>query len=88
MLAYIVLILGNILSQIPGILPYSQPEIADMSAIMINPSAFAFSIWGVIYALITGFVVYQALPSSWVPGRNDDLIFNKIGFVFMVNLII
>ena len=55
---------------------------------MITPAGFAFAIWGVIYALITGFVVYQALPTTWVPDRNDDLIFNKIGFVFMANLLI
>ena len=32
------------------------------------------------------FAIYQALPSSWVPDRNDQLIFGDIGFVFFANV--
>jgi hypothetical protein len=34
-----------------------------------------------------GFVVYQALPDDWAPGRNDELIFNKISYAFLFNMI-
>ena len=34
-----------------------------------------------------GFVVYQALPGAWVEGRNDELIFNKMSYAFLINMI-
>lgn len=33
------------------------------------------------------FTVYQALPDAWVPGRNNDLIYGKISWAFMVNML-
>ena len=53
--AYLVLIAANGLS---NLMPISQPEISDLSDALITPAGFAFAIWGVIYLLITGFVVY------------------------------
>jgi len=49
---------------------------------------WAFAIWGIIYLLLTIFVVYQALPASVATGRNDDLIFNKIGWLLPVNFLL
>ena len=54
----------------------------------LSPAGWAFSIWFIIYALIILFAVYQALPADRVPNRPDDLIFNRIGPVFMFNLLI
>ena len=51
----------------------------------LNPTALTFSIWGIIYSCIIIFVVYQALPADMVPNRPDDLIFNRIGYVFVLN---
>jgi hypothetical protein len=31
--------------------------------------------------------MYQALPDAWVPGRNNDLIYGKISWAFMVNML-
>lgn len=39
-----------------------------------------------IYVLIGGFVVYQALPDRCVPDRNNDLFFNKIHYLFAANM--
>ena len=60
-----------------AILTYWDPK--------FGPAEWAFSIWGVIYGLISIFVVYQALPDSLVPDRNNDLIFTDINFWFFVN---
>ena len=38
-------------------------------------------------SLIT-FTIYQALPSSLVPKRNDSLIFDEIGHYFFANMIL
>ena len=35
--------------------------------------------------LLTIFVVYQALPDSVAPERNNDLIFNKLGYLPIIN---
>jgi len=34
------------------------------------------------------FVIYQALPASSAPGRNNQLIFRDIGYWFPVNMIL
>merc|ERR1712046_175788 len=53
---------------------------------VVSPASAAFAIWGLIYTLMIIFVVYQALPASWVPGRDDDLIFKQIGWIFPINM--
>ena len=54
----------------------------------ISPDGWAFSIWGIIYGSLAAFVIYQALPGSWVPSRNDKLIFEDIGYNFILNIIL
>jgi hypothetical protein len=72
----------------PVIMPASLSEITDAVDSLIAPAGYAFSIWGLIYSLLGVFVIYQALPSSWVPDRNDQLIYYDIGWVFPVNMVI
>ena len=50
------------------------------------PAGWAFAIWGIIYTFITIFVVYQSLPPGVLNKRNDDLIFDKIGYLFSINM--
>jgi len=52
------------------------------------PAGWAFSIWGIIFSLLGVFTVYQALPTSWVPGRNNTLIFEDIGYQFFINMMV
>lgn len=54
---------------------------------LISPAGWAFSIWGVIYSLLAGFTVYQAIPGAWISNRNDDLIFNWITYAWWINMI-
>ena len=56
--------------------------------ILLQPAGYAFSIWFVIYSLCLVFVVYQALPDAWVQSRNNELIFDKIGWLFFANMIL
>jgi translocator protein len=39
-------------------------EISDQYNTLITPAGYVFAIWGIIYALLAAFVVYQALPSK------------------------
>jgi len=56
---------------------------ADVSAAfptLITPAGFTFSIWGVIYALLAAFVIFQFLPRH----RQDP--FNKqVGYFFILS---
>ena len=55
----------------------TSADVSDMYPTLITPAGFTFAIWGVIYALLLLFVVYQALP------RNRDKPFlSKIGLFF------
>ena len=64
-----------------------QTNIDNNTDTLVNPATWAFSIWGPIYALTTLFWGYQALPDSWVPDRNDNLLYqNGIGWTFVANM--
>jgi hypothetical protein len=67
---------------------YTPVEITDQWNLRISPSGYAFSIWGIIYTLLLVFTVYQGLPQEWVPARNNELIFDQIGYVFAANCIL
>ena len=58
------------------VMPKSLPEITADWDPRIDPATYAFSIWGLIYSLLGVFTVYQALPDSIVPSRNNELIFD------------
>ena len=74
---------------------YFMPEsLADVTAywnLPVDPAGWAFSIWGLIYTLLGFFTFYQAIPSGWIEHlggkRNDDMIFNKMNFIFLFNMI-
>jgi len=54
----------------------------------LSAASYAFAIWAVIYFLLAIFSVYQALPGGWVKSRNDDFIFNKIGWLWSINMLL
>ena len=58
----------------------SQAEISDGIPVLFTPAGFAFSIWGVIYLSLLGFVVYQAHPR-----RRGDEALQRIGYWFVAS---
>ena len=56
--------------------------------IKFHPAPYAFAIWAFIYTFLLIFVVYQALPSSMVTGRNDHFIYTEIGYWFLANMML
>ncbi len=42
----------------------STGEVSDTYPTLFTPAGYTFSVWGVIYLLLAGFVIYQALPRS------------------------
>jgi len=61
--------------------------IGDELDIKFQVKGWALVIWAPIYACVGTFTVYQALPSSWVKTRNNDLIYQQIGWMFPVNML-
>ncbi len=50
--------------------------ISDSFEVVFVPAGYVFSIWGVIYLLLAGFTVYQALP-----GQRENELMRRIGFL-------
>jgi translocator protein len=55
--------------------------------VLIAPAGYAFAIWGLIYSLIFGFVIYQALPGP--ASKNKGLLYGSSGFnyLFAINML-
>jgi translocator protein len=84
--AFLICIAMNASSQ--SFMEYSLRDITDEWQNMIAPSSFAFSIWGVIYTLLGGFLVYQSMPSFWIPDRNDHMIYIQMNLMFALNMLL
>ncbi len=62
----------NVLSNVLPLNGRTAGEISDALPSFFTPAGYTFSIWGVIYAALIGFTIYQALPaqrSNWLIGR-------------------
>jgi translocator protein len=55
-------------------------EISDSIPILFVPAGYVFAIWGLIYLALTGFVVYQALPS-----QRENPRLRRIGYWFALS---
>ena len=67
----------------------SLPAITDEWDIKVAPAGWAFSIWGVIYTLLGGFVYYQSHSNTEIPGGIDEaVIYGQVGRLFAVNMMI
>jgi hypothetical protein len=55
-------------------------QISDRFQIFFKPAGFAFSIWGIIYLGLFGFIMFQALPS-----QKTKKLMDKIGLFFVLS---
>jgi benzodiazapine receptor len=62
--AFILTIVVNGLASSVTLNGRTTAEVSDLYATLVTPAGYVFSIWGVIYALLLVFTVYQALPSQ------------------------
>ncbi|MGB9659967.1 MAG: tryptophan-rich sensory protein [Nitrososphaerales archaeon] len=76
------MIVVNALANILPLNGKTTAEISDSYLNLFTPSGYAFSIWGLIYALLLIFAVYQALPS-----QREKTFLHKIGFFFVLSCI-
>lgn len=72
-LAVLALLAVNALANALPLNGQSTGEISDRFQVYFVPAGYVFSIWGVIYAGLIAFAVYQALPSQRDNFRLQDI---------------
>ncbi|PZD79314.1 tryptophan-rich sensory protein [Mesonia sp. K7] len=81
-LAFIAMIIFNYLSN-KGLINHTTiGEVSQKLENLFTPASYAFSIWGFIYVLLLGFVVYQS-RSLFVTVRDDVFIMKTGGWFFL-----
>ncbi|WP_066223514.1 hypothetical protein [Formosa haliotis] len=84
-LSFIGMVILNYLSN-TGILNNTTiGEVSKHYTTLFTPASYAFSIWGLIYVLVLGFVIYQG-RSLFVTVRDDDFVL-KTGWWFVLSCI-
>lgn len=80
------LVLVLVVNYLANALPIAGRTPADVSAMfptLFTPAGYTFAIWGIIYLLLIGFVVYQA--SFW--NKETPAFFQKIGWLFVLSCV-
>lgn len=60
-------------------------SLSDTIRSLFTPAGYAFSIWGLIYLFLLGYVIYQG-RSLFLKVKNDDFV-ERIGFWFFISCI-
>ena len=78
-LAYIAMVVVNVLANSLPINGRATGEISDAYANLFAPAGITFAIWGLIYLLLAGYLIYQ------VSSRNDkrEALYSKVNLLFI-----
>ncbi|MCK7591433.1 tryptophan-rich sensory protein [Subsaxibacter sp. CAU 1640] len=82
-IALVSTIIINYLSNTGAINNTTIGEVSNNIDSRFTPAGYAFSIWGIIYLLLLGFIIYQG-RSLFVRVRNDDFVL-KTGWWFVIS---
>lgn len=80
-LAFAGMVLVNYLSTNLPLGGRTTQEVSDMFPVLFTPAGYVFAIWGVIYALLAGFVVY-----SFINTRSKGV--NRAGYLFAISCVL
>jgi hypothetical protein len=80
MVAFVAVLTVNFLSNSLPLNGRTAAQISDALPSYFTPAGYTFSIWGLIYLALLGFIIYQALPAQ----RNNSLL-GKIGWGFAIS---
>lgn len=83
-LSFIIMVIVNALANILPINGITTGKVSDSYPNLFAPAGITFSIWGVIYLLLAGFIIYQARYSK--DGANIDT-FKQISTYFIISSI-
>ena len=76
-LSFILVLAVNGLANSLPINNQTTGQVSDSYPVMFTPAGYVFSIWGVIYLGLLGFVIYQALPA-----QRDNPRLERVGYWF------
>jgi translocator protein len=79
-LAFVVTLAVNGLASTSILGDKTTAEISDQYSTLITPAGYVFAIWGIIYALLAAFVVYQAMP-----GKRNNPFQKQISALFIIS---
>ncbi len=82
-IAFIATIFVNYLSNTGAINNTTIGQISGASKNLFTPAGYAFSIWGLIYLMLLGFIIYQS-RSLFTKVRDDEFIL-KTGWWFVLS---
>lgn len=72
-----------IVNALANILPFNgltTGQVSDSFKVYFVPAGYVFAIWGLIYLLLIGYTVFQALPS-----QREHPILRKIGWLYVLS---
>jgi benzodiazapine receptor len=78
--AFVLVVVVNILANLLPLNGRTTASISDSYPTLIAPAGCVFSIWGIIYALLLVFTVFQALPSQ----RGKPFL-RQVGYFFLLS---
>jgi len=63
--------------------------VSDRLPILFVPAGYVFGIWGLIYTLLLGFVIFQALPRHFqaLPRQRENPLLRSIGYWFIISCV-
>ncbi len=79
-LAFIVVIVVNVLSNVLPLNGRTVEQISDDLPSYFTPAGYTFSIWGLIYTALLGYIIYQALPR-----QRQQPFQTQIGWLFVIS---
>ena len=80
--SFVLMITVNALANILPLNGLTTGDVSDAYPNLFAPAAFTFSIWGVIYLGLIGFILYQLGASKGKGGINTEVIM-RIGHYFL-----
>ncbi|MBY5956902.1 hypothetical protein KUV50_02065 [Membranicola marinus] len=82
-IAFVLMLIVNYLSNTGFFNHQTIAEVSRQNQSLITPAGYTFAIWGVIYLLLAGFVIYQS-RSLIYPNAKDDFVL-KVGGWFVLS---
>lgn len=81
-IAYIATLIVNSLATTLPLFGRTTGGVSDSFNVFFVPANYVFAIWGVIYLLLGGYVVWQALPK-----QRENKVLDSIGMLFILSSI-
>jgi hypothetical protein len=82
LIAFIIMVTVNALANILPINDVTTGELSDAIENLFVPIGFTFAIWGLIYAMLGIFIIYQFVS---IRNRRNTLFITDIGILFILN---